>query len=120
MGGGRFSAPTAQSDLDKAKNAKTAKNHFFTTYVDFFPGFGENNVESAIASFCLVFRAFWQITVGGGGGELKNHPVQVLCAKVLHASYVGQANPKLQPLFWPSTLQYVFIQGVKKAKQKWS
>ena len=28
--------------------------------------------------------------------------------------------PNFSPLFSPSTLKYVFIQGIKKAKQKWS
>ena len=63
--GGRLAARRAvfrpqqpKVTLTRPKMQKWPKIIFFTTYVEFFPGFGENNVESAIASFCLVFRAF--------------------------------------------------------------
>ena len=65
--------PIAQSDLFKAKMRKWPKIVIFKTFIKKESGFGENNVQSVIASFCLFFRAFSQInssaswpTVGGG------------------------------------------------------
>ena len=59
---GYFLAPMAQGlGLDKTKNAEIAKNDFLGTFIKNHSGFVKSNVEGAIASFCLVFRAFLQI-----------------------------------------------------------
>ena len=47
--------PTAQSDPWKGKNTKMVENHFVKTFIKMHSGFGESNVESAIASFFMHF-----------------------------------------------------------------
>ena len=51
---------TAQSYLDKAKNAKMAKNYLIGISIEIILGFGENGVQSAVASFCLLFVHFYK------------------------------------------------------------
>ena len=52
---------TAQSYLDKAKNAKMAKNYLIGISIEIILGFGENGVQSAVASFCLLFVHFYKL-----------------------------------------------------------
>ena len=61
-----FWAPIAQSDRlgeDKTKNAEMSKKKIFGTFIKNHSGFVESNVQGAIASFCLLFRAFLQINL---------------------------------------------------------
>ena len=52
---------TAQSYLDKAKNAKMAKNYLIGISIEIFLGFWGNGVQSAVASFCLLFVHFYKL-----------------------------------------------------------
>ena len=80
---GRFFGPNSPKwPLTRPNMQKWPKIFWGGTFIKNHSGFGESNVQSAIASFCLVFRAFWQInsttswpTVGGWGiiSDKKNH-----------------------------------------------
>ena len=67
-----FSVPIAQSDLFKAKMRKWPKIVLFLTFIKEKTGFGENNVQSLIASFFVHFQKLIRPHPGplwGGGSD---------------------------------------------------
>ena len=81
---GRFLAPIGQSHHWQGQKCFLAESHFFKTFIQINFIFVVSNGQSDIASFCRIFRAFWQINSTASWPTVPPPPFEKVFLKILH------------------------------------